>query len=66
MKWVDWLVNEWVNSWVDSWAVAELIAEMIVELIVEHVNILIVVVLKDRNYKERKKMKTLNSLTSTL
>ncbi len=39
---------------------------MIVELIVEHVSILIVVVLKDRNYKERKKMKTSNSLTSTL
>ena len=66
MKWVDWLVNERVNSWVNSWAVAELIAEMIVELIAEHVSILIVIVLKDRNYEERKKMKTLNSLTSTL
>jgi len=66
LKWVDWLVDEWVNSWVDSWAVVELIAEMIAELIVEHVNILIVVVLKDRNYEERKKMKTSNFLASTL
>jgi hypothetical protein len=39
---------------------------MITELIAEHVSILIVVVLKDRNYEERKKMKTLNSLASTL
>jgi len=39
---------------------------MIAELIVEHVSILIVVVLEDRNYEERKKMKTLNSLVSTL
>jgi len=43
-----------------------LIAEIIAELIVEHVSILIVVVLKDRNYKERKKMKTLNFLASIL
>ena len=60
MKWVNWLqvVNERVNSWVNSWAVAE--------LIVEHVSILIVVVLEDRNYEERKKMKTSNFLTSIL
>ncbi len=58
MKWVDWLVDEQVDDWVDSWVVAELIAE--------HVSILIVVVLKDRNYEERKKMKTSNSLASTL
>ena len=55
-------VDEWVNSWVDSWAVAELIAE----LIAEHVDILIVVVLESRNYEERKKIKTSNSLTSAL
>jgi len=66
LKQVNWLVNERVNSWVDSWAVAELIAEMIAELIAEHVSILIVVVLKDRNYEERKKIKTSNSLTSIL
>jgi len=58
LKWVDWLVDEQVDDWVDSWVVAELIAE--------HVSILIVVVLKDRNYEERKKMKTSNSLASTL
>jgi len=39
---------------------------MIAELIAEHVSILIVVVLKDRNYEERKKMKTSNFLASTL
>ena len=66
LKWVDWLVDERVNNWVDSWVVIELIAEMIAELIAEHVSILIVVVLKDRNYEERKKMKTSNSLASTL
>ena len=62
MKQVNWLVNEWVNSWVDNWAVAELMTE----LIAEYINILIVVVLESRNYKERKKMKTLNYLTSAL
>ncbi len=62
LKRVDWLVDERVNSWVDSWAVAELIAE----LIAEHVDILIVIVLESRNYEERKKVKTSNSLASAL
>jgi len=39
---------------------------LIAELIAEHVDILIVVVLESRNYEERKKIKTSNSLTSAL
>jgi len=44
--------------------IAELIVKLIAELIVEHVDILIVVVLESRNYKEKKMMKTLNFLAS--
>ncbi len=58
LKRVNWLVDERV----DSWAVTELIAE----LIAEHVDILIVVVLESRNYKERKKIKTSNYLALVL
>ncbi len=40
--------------------------ELIAELIAEHVDILIVVVLESKNYEEKKKVKTSNSLTSAL